>query len=49
MIDGMEDYNDEEEGLICESCQEWVLVYTNAGSPGLCYCPCCGSEWENAE
>jgi predicted amidophosphoribosyltransferase len=37
---------DDEEGLICLECGEWVLVYTNAGSPGLCYCPCCGAEWK---
>lgn len=39
-----DDY-DEEDGLICASCGEWVLVYTNTGGPGLCYCPCCGTEW----
>lgn len=41
--------NDNEEGMVCAECGEWSLVYTNAGSPGLCYCPCCGEEWKSED
>ena len=39
----------DEEGMVCAECGEWSLVYTNYGSPGLCYCPCCGAEWKSKE
>ena len=41
----------EDDGVICISCGEWFEVWTNAGSPGLCYCPLCGYEFtkENLE
>ncbi len=35
--------------MTCSKCDEWFEVWTNTGSVGLCYCPCCGHEFSNAE
>jgi len=44
----MSDDNDDT-GLICPHCNEWFEVITNRYGLGLCYCPCCGEEWNGEE
>jgi len=31
--------------MTCPNCKEWFEVWTNTGSPGLAFCPCCGYEF----
>lgn len=33
-------------GYICINCSDWFEVVWNTGSPGLCFCPLCGYEFE---
>ncbi len=35
--------------MTCVKCSEWFQVWTNTGSVGLSYCPCCGYAFSVAE